>query len=428
LESFFSRYRNEWVLVAILFVQLIALASQVRVPVAPKVGTSGEVAPPDVNSGGTRLVRVWAEGLVAPFQKLAVNTSHGIRFLWSDYIDLRGVRRQNEQLRQQLTDLRFKQAQIQEDAEQGRRLQALLDFKQQSILKTVAAQVIGTSGTELSRVIYIDRGTKYGIQQGMAVITPDGVVGKVSRADSSLSQVLLITDPQSGAGVVLERLRVNGILKGTNGRLPEMQNVMSDEPLQVGDRIVTTGGDRVFPRGLPVGTIESFYPDHDREPFMVVKVKPAVNLGRLAEVLVVTELAVTSASAQTEQGAEVRAADIMAEKLPSIKRKTPAEIAAEERSVPSQIVSDTVPAGVDTAAVPTDAEGRPLPAEKRPVGTNAAKPNPAAAAEPIQPKSNPGTAQTKPPNTGSGSSPAKPKPTSPPSGGTTNPPPQSEPR
>ena len=419
MESFFSRYRNEWVLVAILFVQLIALASQVRVPVAPKVGTAGEAAPPDVNSGGTRLVRVWAEGIVAPFQKLAVNTSHGIRYLWSDYIDLRGVRHQNEELRQQLTDLRFKQAQIQEDAEQGRRLQALLDFKQQSILKTVAAQVIGTSGTELSRVIYLDRGTKYGIQQGMAVITPDGVVGKVSRADSTTSQVLLITDPQSGAGVVLERLRVNGILKGTNGRLPEMQNVMSDEPLKVGDRIVTTGGDRVFPRGLPVGTIESFYPDHDREPFMVVKVKPAVNLGRLAEVLVVTELAVTSASAQAEQGADVRAADILAEKLPSIKKKSPAEIAAEEKSVPNQIVSDTVPAGVDTAAVPTDAEGRPLPAA-------AIKPTATAGTAP-QPKTNALAPQSKPASTGT-SAPAKPKSTPTPPANGTHPPPQGQPR
>lgn len=384
MESFFSRYRNEWVLVSILFVQLIALATQVRVPSGPNVGLPGTAAP-DVNAGGTRLIRVWAEAMVAPFQRLAVNTSHGIRYLWSDYIDLRDVRRENEALHRELTDLRFHQAQIQQDAEQGRRLQALLDFKQQFIQKTVAAQVIGTSGTELSRVIYIDRGTQYGIQPGMAVITPDGIVGKISRADSTTAQVLLISDPQSGAGVVLERLHVNGILKGTNGRLPEMQNVMSDEPLQAGDRIVTTGGDRVFPRGLPVGTIESFYADRDREPFMVVKVKPAVNLGRLAEVLVVTEMALTSASAQAERGADVRAADILAERLPSVKRKTPEQIAAEERSVPaSQVVSDTVPAGVDTSAVPTDAEGRPLPAEQKSVTpavkTNAASAPPSSAA------------------------------------------------
>ena len=437
MESFFSRYRNEWVLVTILFVQLIALATQVRVPNNPKVGLAGE-APPDTNGGGTRLLRVWAEGLVAPFQKLAVNTSHGVRYLWFDYIDLRGVRRQNEDLRRQLTDLRFKQAQIQEDAEQGRRLQALLDFKQQFILKTVAAQVIGTSGTELSRVIYIDRGTKYGIQPGMAVITPDGIVGKISRADSTTSQVLLITDPQSGAGVVLERLRVNGILKGTNGRLPEMQNVMSDEPLQAGDRILTTGGDRVFPRGLPVGSIDSFYPDHDREPFMVVKVKPAVNLGRLAEVLVVTELATTSASAQAEQGADVRAADILAERLPSIKKKTKEQIAAEEKAAPTQIVSDTVPAGVDTAAVPTDAEGRPLTEKKtsppQPAHMAAPTGNPAnrttAASPPSgQPKANAGNIQPKPATAAPGTV-ASPAMTQPSTQSTvpSNPPPQGQPR
>ena len=87
------------------------------------------------------------------------------------------------------------------DAEQGRRLQALLGFKEQFIGKTLAAQVIGTSGTELSRVIYIDRGTHDGVEPGMAVITADGIVGKISRADRGTSQVLLITDPSSGAGV-----------------------------------------------------------------------------------------------------------------------------------------------------------------------------------------------------------------------------------
>jgi rod shape-determining protein MreC len=182
---------------------------------------------------------------------------------------------------------------------------------------------------------------------------------------------------------------------------------------------VTTGGDRVFPRGLPVGTIESFYPDHDREPFMVVKVKPAVNLGRLAEVLVVTELAVTSASAQAEQGADVRAADILAEKLPSIKKKTPSEIAAEEKSVPNQIVSDTVPSGVDTAAVPTDAEGRPLPA-------SATKPT-ANAGTATQPKTNPASSQPKPASMGT-AAPAKPKSTPTPPANGTHPQPQGQPR
>ena len=360
MESFFSRYRNEWVLVIILFVQLIALATQVRVPVATTGSADLGVTAPDPNSGGTRLIRVWAVGIVSPFQKLAVNTSHGIRHLWLNYIDLRGVRKENEELRKELTDLRFQQAQTFQDAEQGRRLQTLLDFRQQFIHKTVAAQVIGTSGTELSRVIYIDRGNKDGIRPGMAVVTPDGIVGKVSRADGRTSQVLLISDPQSGAGVLLERLHLNGILKGTNGRYPEMQNVMSDEKLQVGDRIVTTGGDRVFPRGLPVGTVESFSPDREKEPFLSIKVKPAADLGKLAEVLVITEMTWEAPSVQAEGGEPLRAADVLAERLPSVKKKTAEEAKAEQKAVASEPDNDSVPTGVDTAAVPTDDSGNPI--------------------------------------------------------------------
>lgn len=358
MESFFSRYRNEWLLVAVLFSQLIMLATQVRVaPAKTAIGDETTVSDPR----GTRLIRVWAIGIIAPFQKFAVNTSKGIRGLWSGYVDLRGVRRENEQLRRQLTELRFERARIEQDAQQGRRLQALLDFKQQFIHKTVAAQVIGASGAANSRVIYIDRGEKHGIAAGMAVITPDGIVGKVTRADGRTSQVLLVNDPQSGAGVMIERLRLNGILKGTGNYYPEMQNVMADEKIEVGDEVITTGGDRVFPRGLPVGKVKSFYPDRDKDPFLTIKIEPAVQLGRLEEVLVVTEIAERTPDVPAEASVPQRAADLLAERLPSIKKK-PADEKAEERR--AQTLTESVPGGVDTA--PAEQIARPAPAPARP--------------------------------------------------------------
>lgn len=365
MESFFSKYRNEWVLVGILFAQLIALATQVRVPTVSAKNSaviSGDAATPDPNTNGTRLIRVWAAGAVSPFQKLSAYTTHGIRGMWANYIDLRGVRRENEDLKKQLTDLRLMNAHMQQESEQGRRLQALLDFKQQYINKTVAAQVIGTSGTELSRVIYIDRGTRDGVQAGMAVITPDGIVGKIARSDRSTAQVLLISDPQSGAGVLLERLHLNGILKGSNGRYPEVQNVMADEKLQVGDRIITTGGDRVFPRGLPVGTVESFSPDRDRDPFLNIKVRPAADLGKLEEVLVITELVEKSPAQAAESATPLRASDVLAERLPSVKKKTEEQIKAEERAGAGS--GEAVPSGVDTT--PSEQASRLVPAPAKP--------------------------------------------------------------
>jgi rod shape-determining protein MreC len=120
--------------------------------------------------------------------------------------------------------------------------------------------------------------------------------------------------------VLLERLRLNGVLKGTQSGYPEVLNVMADEKIEVGDKLITTGGDRVFPKGLPVGTIMSISPDRERDPFLSIRVKPAVNLGKLEEVLVVTQLSERD-NPDTTSG-PVRAADMLAQRLPSAKAKT----------------------------------------------------------------------------------------------------------
>lgn len=310
MENFFIRYRNETVLVAILFAQVIGLATQVRVPAAgSEPGQS------------SRLIRVWAVNMITPFQKLFVYTGAGLRGAFSNYIDLRNVREENAELQRQLDRIRLEKAGLQQEVDQARRLQALLEFKQTYIAKTLAAQVIGTSGTDLSRVIYIDRGTNDGVAAGMAVITPDGIVGKVSRADRRTSQILLISDPSSGAGVLLERQRLNGVLKGSASGVPVIQNVMIGENIEVGDSVITTGGDRVFPKGLKVGTVSLVAPDSEHDPFLAIKVKPAADLSRLEEVLVVTELGERMPAAV--EGEKPRtAAEMLAQRLPSAKKKT----------------------------------------------------------------------------------------------------------
>jgi rod shape-determining protein MreC len=275
---------------------------------------------------------------VVPFQKLFVYSGSGLRNLFANYIDLRDVRQQNLELQRQLDQLRLEQARQQQEVEQARRLQGLLQFKEQFIAKTLAAQVIGTSGTDLSRVIYIDRGSNDGIAAGMAVITPDGIVGKVSRADRRTSQVLLISDPSSGAGVLLERQRLNGVLKGTASGVPEIQNVMSDEKIQVGDSVITTGGDRVFPKGLKVGTVASVAPDLEKDPFLSIKVKSSADLNRLEEVLVITELGERGPSL-SDEGAPVSASEMLAQRLPSAKKKAQENAApVKPGAVPAQPV------------------------------------------------------------------------------------------
>ena len=144
------------------------------------------------------------------------------------------LRKQNRELHDEVARLQMEQVRLKQDADQARRLQALLDFKEKFISKTVAAQVIATSGTEQSRLITIDKGSRDGIKPDMAVITPDGIVGKVKDVFTLSSQVLLINDHDSGAGVILEHSRLQGIVKGTPLGELQINDIMSDEKVEAG--------------------------------------------------------------------------------------------------------------------------------------------------------------------------------------------------
>src|SRR5208282_3586947 len=188
-----GRYRNLIVLVGVLFAQVLGLAVQVNV----KRTTDSEP---------TRLIRVWAVGMVSPLERAMVRLHTSTANVWHNYFYLRGVRAENRSLKQQIERMTLEQVRLNQDADQARRLQALLAFKEQFISTTAGAQVIGSSGSEQSRLIYIDKGYNDGIRPDMAVLTADGVVGKVLRADPAnrhVAQVLLIDDQTSGVGAIL---------------------------------------------------------------------------------------------------------------------------------------------------------------------------------------------------------------------------------
>ena len=302
MESVFGRYRNLIVLVGVIFAQILGLAVQVK---------------RTRDSEPTRLIRVWAVGTVSPLEKGLswIQTSTGN--LWHNYFYLRGVRAENRELKRQIEQMRLEQARITQDADQAHRLQALLGFKEQFIAQTVAAQVIGGTGSELSRSIYIDKGERDGIKPDMAVLTRDGIVGKVLRVYRSTSLVLLIDDQTSGVGSILEKSRLQGILRGTSSGAVVLEKVMSDETVPVGEQVLTSGGDGIFPKGLAVGTVTKVSTGSDL--FLNIRVRPAADLSRLEEVLVVTK--VDEKQSQPDQTTPVRAVDILAERLPTVPPK-----------------------------------------------------------------------------------------------------------
>ena len=155
MESFFVRYRNLLVLLAILLAQIIGLAMQVR-----RTGEGRSTLDPGDGSG-VRLIRMWANSLVSPPERLIHSTGLSTVHLWRNYLDLRDVRNQNQDLQKTIDRLRLEQAALLEDARQGQRLQALNNFQEKYIYKTVAAQAIGSSGSQQSRVFYIDKGSAW---------------------------------------------------------------------------------------------------------------------------------------------------------------------------------------------------------------------------------------------------------------------------
>ena len=312
-----TRYKNILFLVVVLLAQIIGLAIQVRRP-----NPSGGDAP------AVRLIRYWAISFMAPPEKVIHGGGSGMRGFWSNYLDLRHVRQQNQELKDQVSRLQLEQASLLQDARQGQRLQALLAFKEHYIYSTVPAQVIGTSGTDLSRLLYIDKGSEDGLKQDMAVITPDGIVGKLKDVFAHNSQVLVISDQTSGAGVLLETTRLRGVLRGNALGQPQIINMLPDERVKAGEIVVTSGGDQVFPRGLPVGVVDRVIPDTSNPPYVDIVIKPAANLGHLEEVLVITEMSdhltkkaqqdLAQSAAEAAAMSKQRASDILAERLPGL--------------------------------------------------------------------------------------------------------------
>ena len=327
-----GRYRNLIVLVGVLFAQVLGLAVQVK---------------RTTDSEPTRLIRIWAVGAVSPLEKVLVWVQTSTGNVWHNYFYLRGVRAENRSLKQQIERMSLDQVRMSQDADQARRLQALLAFKEQFISRTMAAQVIGSSGSELSRSVYIDKGESDGIKPDMAVITADGIVGKVLRVYRSTSQVLLIDDQTSGVGAILDKTRLQGILRGTPAGEVVLEKVMSDEAVPAGEMVLTSGGDGIFPKGLLVGRVTKVAPGS--ELFLNIRVRPAADLSKLEEVLVVTKI--DERQAQPIQAGAARAVDILAERLPTVPSKPENAVKAD---TPGAAAPGTIaPKGTSSDAKPT---------------------------------------------------------------------------
>ncbi|MEO5741204.1 MAG: rod shape-determining protein MreC [Vicinamibacterales bacterium] len=239
-----------------------------------------------VNSrAGVPLLEVVTFGAFAEVQRGAAGLTGSIRDAWSGYGNLRGVRAENDELKRKLGALQVQFQQERALAERARQLEQLLGFQQDLRVETIPASVIGASASLEFRGITIDRGVNMGVTGNMAVIAPAGLVGRIVTPTAHASKVQLLIDRNAAAGALVERSRAQGIVLGSGVDMLRMDFVAATADVTVGDTIVTSGVDGIYPKGFVVGKVEQV--DNGNGIYKAIRVRPSVEFNKLEEVLVV---------------------------------------------------------------------------------------------------------------------------------------------
>ena len=264
------RRRTGYLLFAVLMAQVILISVQVN------------------SDSGVRLIESVTFGVFSEVQRAASGLVTGVRHVWGQYVSLRGVAGENLRLKQQVADL---QVRLQEQRALARRtesLQALLAFRRAVSLPTIGAEVIAGDATPWFRTLTINRGTADGLHADLAVLAPAGVVGRVvGQPGWNAAKVQLLVDRNAAVGSLIERSRSAGVVTGTTGDPPLRLDYVSNlADVEIGDRVVTSGIEGIYPKGFLIGVVESV--QLGRGLYQDIGVRPVVDFDALEDVLVVT--------------------------------------------------------------------------------------------------------------------------------------------
>lgn len=225
--------------------------------------------------------------ITRPLQQAATWTTQSLREVWGNYVYLVSVQRDNQRLREEIKWLRQENHRYLEAYLQYQRLQRLLNFREQTPLDVVAAEVIGRNSNSWTEIIYINRGTRDKVAKGFPVVTHDGLVGQVIHAAPALSQVMLLTDFRSGVDALVQRTRASGVVTGRGRDLAALKFLPVGADIQPGDRLISSGMGGVFPKGLIIGAVKDI-PRNGRQTHQV-EIQPNVDFSHLEEVLVLVK-------------------------------------------------------------------------------------------------------------------------------------------
>lgn len=241
------------------------------------------------SKSGVGVLEAFTLGAFARVQQGASNAIQGVRDAWGNYVNLRGVRAENEQLHSRVAELEVRLQEQRALAARTTKLQELLKLHTEVSAPTLAAEVIAGNPNPGMMTLTIDRGSADGVQENMAVIAPTGIVGRVVGSPAThAARVQLIIDQHAAAGAISERSRAGGMVVGrsdAHGAPLRMELVSNLADLKVGDVIVTSGVDGIYPKGFAIGRVESV--EGGRGLYLTVTVQPTVDFRSLEEVLVV---------------------------------------------------------------------------------------------------------------------------------------------
>jgi rod shape-determining protein MreC len=253
MESLLHRYRHITVLFVAIIAQIAAVAYQVR------------------RDNDVPLLRVWAVSAVTPVASAIENLRSGAFGVFTDYFNFRGTRDQGRALRSERDRLRLENQLLKNELAVAQRAGSLAGFQAHTPSHMIGARVIGATTGMGTRSVLIDQGKFAGVQKGMAVVTPEGIVGKVLAVYPWASQVLSVTDAGFAAAVETQKNHTRGVMKGMGSSTAKIDYVPSGQKVEKGEAFFTSGDDRVFPRGMPAGRVISV---EDGATFQDIYVEP----------------------------------------------------------------------------------------------------------------------------------------------------------
>ena len=268
-----KRERIAWVFTPLLILHLVLLSLQIE------------------DSSGTILLKTWALRIQSPV--LAVNDAvfGGIRQIWNDYVWLIGARDENRQLKEKVSRLSVLNNSYEEARLENKRLRGLVSMidsiSGEGGFKITGARVSARTPEFLANILYVDRGSMHGVHVNAPVISGEGIVGRVVLVTEFYSQVQLITNPDAAIGAMLSESRTPGILTGTGDELLTMNYISNIMQVKVGEAVLSSGLDGIFPKGILIGEVA--VSERGNDIFREIKVKPAIDMIRLEDVAILLD-------------------------------------------------------------------------------------------------------------------------------------------